>query len=75
MAELTTSTLLFTDLVASTNLRARLGDDAADLVHADHDRVLREALGATGGREVKTLGDGLMAAFPSADWEHDRWRA
>ena len=62
MAELTTSTLLFTHLVASTNLRARLGDDAADLVHADHDRVLRAALGTTGGREVKTLGDGLMAA-------------
>ncbi len=66
MAELTTSTLLFTDLVASTNMRAQVGDDAADLVHAEHDRVLREALGATGGREVKTLGDGLMAVFSSA---------
>ena len=64
VAELTTSTLLFTDLVASTSLRARLGDDAADRVHAEHDRVLRDALGA--GREVKMLGDGLMAAFPSA---------
>ena len=38
-------------------------------------REEQRAGGELGGREVKTLGDGLMAAFPSADWEHDRWRA
>ena len=60
-----TVTILFTDLVASTELAARLGDDAADDVRRGYFAALRSALAATAGEEVKTLGDGIMAAFSS----------
>ena len=60
-------TLLFTDIVGSTELTQRLGDRAAlDIVDL-HDRIVRDALERTGGREVKHLGDGLMAVFVAAD--------
>lgn len=59
-------TLLFTDLVGSTELLARAGDDEAQRVLRAHRRVLGEAVAAHGGHEVKWLGDGLMVAFPSA---------
>ncbi len=58
--------LLFTDLVGSTELFQRLGDDAAEQVRRAHFRLLREAVAARGGHEVKNLGDGLMVAFSSA---------
>jgi len=58
-------TLLFTDLARSTELFERLGDDAAQAVLAAHLAMLRESVQATGGRVVKSLGDGLMVAFPS----------
>jgi class 3 adenylate cyclase/DNA-binding CsgD family transcriptional regulator len=57
--------LLFTDLVGSTELLARLGDDAAEDLRRVHFRLLRSAIDANDGREVKTLGDGVMAAFAS----------
>jgi class 3 adenylate cyclase len=58
--------IVFTDLVNSTALTQHLGDEAAmELVDA-HDRIVRDALGEFGGREVKHLGDGIMAAFVSA---------
>ncbi|HZQ76099.1 MAG TPA: AAA family ATPase [Acidimicrobiia bacterium] len=59
-------TLLFTDLVASTELLARLGDDAAEEVRRAHFSLLRQAIAETGGEEVKSLGDGLMVVFGSA---------
>ena len=59
-------TLLFTDLVGSTELFARLGDDAGDRLRQEHFALLRKAAGEHGGEEVKTLGDGLMVAFGSA---------
>src|SRR5581483_6964693 len=59
-------TLLFTDLVASTELLARLGDDAAEGVRRAHCSLLRQAIAETGGAEVKSLGDGLMVVFGSA---------
>ena len=59
-------TLLFTDLVGSTDLLDRLGDEAAEDLRQAHFAVLREAVSAHGGSEVKNLGDGLMAVFPSA---------
>jgi class 3 adenylate cyclase len=59
-------TLLFTDLVGSTELFARLGDDAGDRLRQEHFAVLRKAAAEHGGKEVKTLGDGLMVAFESA---------
>ncbi|HEV8626531.1 MAG TPA: AAA family ATPase [Acidimicrobiia bacterium] len=59
-------TLLFTDLVGSTELLDRLGDDAGEQVRRTHFRLLREAVVGAGGEEVKNLGDGLMVAFESA---------
>jgi eukaryotic-like serine/threonine-protein kinase len=61
-----TLTLLFTDLVGSTELINRLGDDASERLRRKHFAILREAAAGQGGREVKSLGDGLMLAFPSA---------
>jgi class 3 adenylate cyclase/tetratricopeptide (TPR) repeat protein len=61
-----TVTLLFTDLVGSTELLSRIGDEAAEDVRRAHFRLLRDAVIARGGQEVKNLGDGLMVAFPSA---------
>lgn len=59
-------TVLFTDLVGSTALLSKLGDDAADDVRRSHFTVLREVIADHRGREVKSLGDGLMVAFTSA---------
>ena len=61
-----TVTILFTDLVGSTELGAQLGDDAADQVRRAHFGALRSAVAAHRGEEVKNLGDGLMVAFMSA---------
>jgi class 3 adenylate cyclase len=59
-------TVLFTDIVESTTLTQSLGDDAAMALLDVHDRIVRDALAALGGREVKHTGDGIMASFPSA---------
>jgi class 3 adenylate cyclase/DNA-binding SARP family transcriptional activator/tetratricopeptide (TPR) repeat protein len=61
-----TVTLLFTDLVGSTQMLERLGQDAAERISREHFGLLRHALEQHGGAEVKALGDGLMAVFPSA---------
>ncbi len=58
-------TFLFTDLVGSTELLDRLGEDAFDDLRRAHFTALRRAVSETGGREVKSLGDGLMVAFAS----------
>jgi class 3 adenylate cyclase len=60
-------TILFTDIVGSTELTQRLGDRAAMDILDVHDGLVREALGRNRGREVKHLGDGLMGVFVSAD--------
>jgi class 3 adenylate cyclase len=59
-------TVLFTDIVDSTAICSRHGDDAAMSMLRVHDRVVRESLATHGGREVKHTGDGIMAAFLSA---------
>src|ERR1700733_4983744 len=56
-------TVLFTDLVGSTELSSSLSPEAADEVRRAHFAVLREAISANGGNEVKTTGDGLMVGF------------
>lgn len=57
------ATLLFTDIVGSTQRAAMLGDaDWADLLEA-HNQVMREQLARFGGREVDTAGDGFLATF------------
>lgn len=59
-------TILFTDIVGSTEACSRHGDEAAMEMLSVHDRVVREALADHGGREVKHTGDGIMAAFLTA---------
>jgi class 3 adenylate cyclase/pimeloyl-ACP methyl ester carboxylesterase len=59
-------TIVFTDVEGSTALNERLGDEGARKVLREHERLTREALGAHGGSEVKAMGDGFMAWFPSA---------
>jgi class 3 adenylate cyclase len=59
-------TVLFTDIVGSTTFTQELGDDAAMILIRVHDTIVREALRASGGREVKHTGDGIMASFVSA---------
>jgi class 3 adenylate cyclase/tetratricopeptide (TPR) repeat protein len=58
-------TLLFTDLVSSTEISHRLGEDAAEAFRRGHFRVLRDAISGSSGEEVKNLGDGLMVVFDS----------
>jgi class 3 adenylate cyclase len=59
-------TVLFTDIVDSTTLTQSLGDEAALAMLGVHDMIVRDALSALGGREVKHTGDGIMASFVSA---------
>src|SRR5215813_4093406 len=65
--KITSLTFLFTDLKGSTELYERVGDLAAyDLVRA-HFRVLNEIVAAERGAVVKTIGDAVMATFPTPD--------
>jgi class 3 adenylate cyclase len=57
--------ILFTDLEGSTNMTQRLGDEGAMRLLGVHDAIIRDALSAHGGREVKHTGDGIMASFGS----------
>jgi len=65
-AERSTAIVLFTDLVGSTEQRSRLGEDAAEQLRRDHDRLITSAVEANRGRLVKNLGDGVMATFTGA---------
>src|SRR5919202_1714109 len=60
-----TVTLLYTDIAGSTQLLRRLGDAYAGVLAA-HQRLLRAAFAAHGGREVDTQGDAFFVAFPRA---------
>ena len=55
--------IMFTDIVDSTGITARLGDiRAVEMVRA-HDAMVRRALKDSHGREIKHTGDGIMASF------------
>src|ERR1700739_1688253 len=58
-------TLVFTDLVDSTAIGTSLHPEETERLRQTHFAVLREAVVATGGTEVKNLRDGLMLAFSS----------
>jgi class 3 adenylate cyclase len=60
------STLLFTDIVGSTTLAERLGDQQWKHLVAEHDRFLGDAVNRFRGRVVKTTGDGVFARFDGA---------
>jgi class 3 adenylate cyclase len=65
--KITSLTFLFTDLRGSTELYDRVGDLAAfDLVRA-HFQVLNEIVATEAGAVVKTIGDAVMATFPTPD--------
>ena len=61
-----TATVLFTDLVGSTELMSGLGERAYDNLRRDHFAALGEAIATHHGEEVKNTGDGLMAVFSAA---------
>jgi class 3 adenylate cyclase/tetratricopeptide (TPR) repeat protein len=61
-----TLSVLFTDLVGSTELMARLGEATFDTLRREHFARLREAIAGHAGEEVKSTGDGLIAVFGSA---------
>jgi len=56
-------TVLFTDIVGSTELASRVGDRKWREMLDDHDRAIRDVLGRYRGEEVKTTGDGFLASF------------
>lgn len=55
--------VMFTDMVGSTALTQRLGDDGMLELLRIHDTIVRDALKAHNGHEVKHTGDGIMACF------------
>jgi class 3 adenylate cyclase len=57
------ATVLFTDLVASTERAAKTGDRAWSGVLDDHLQKTRAAIESHGGETIKTTGDGVLALF------------
>jgi class 3 adenylate cyclase len=56
-------TIMFTDLRGSTSILEEVGQSAFMVLLTEHDLIIRRALVAAHGREVKHTGDGIMAAF------------
>ena len=61
--DVVTASVLFTDIVASTEQSARLGHRKWHRLTDDHDAMVRATLHRHRGREVKTIGDGFLATF------------
>ena len=57
------TTVLFTDIVGSTELASRVGDAAWHDLLDRHDTLVRAELRRFRGREIKTTGDGILATF------------
>jgi class 3 adenylate cyclase len=57
------ATVLFTDIVGSTERDAAIGDREWRKLREEHDRVIRAELSRYRGREIKTMGDGFLATF------------
>jgi class 3 adenylate cyclase len=60
-------TILFTDLKGSTELYARVGDLVAYELVRRHFNLLTKIVAEEGGSVVKTIGDAVMATFPTPD--------
>ena len=60
-----TMTVVFTDMVGSTDMTQAKGDQAAQIIVRRHNSIVRAALNEYGGKQIKHTGDGIMAAFPS----------
>jgi hypothetical protein len=65
MASSAMVTTIFTDLVDSTAIATRVGPEAAEELRRTHFELLRAAVAASEGTEVKSTGDGLMVVFSS----------
>jgi class 3 adenylate cyclase len=62
-AHVRTMTVLFTDIVASTEHQSRVGPREWSRLTDHHDAMIRSALARHRGHEVKTTGDGFLATF------------
>lgn len=60
------ATIVFSDIVSSTDLVTQLGDTAARDIFLQHDKIVRDLIKNQGGRELQNLGDGFMLSFESA---------
>ena len=58
--------VMFTDIVSSTKLAIAAGAEVANQRRRQHFMMLRHSLFDAGGVEIKNLGDGLMAVFPTS---------
>jgi class 3 adenylate cyclase len=65
--KITSLTFLFTDLKGSTELYDRVGDLVAFDLVKEHFRLLHEIVASESGAVVKTIGDAVMATFPTPD--------
>jgi class 3 adenylate cyclase len=61
--DVVTTTILFTDIVSSTEQAARMGHRKWTALNDDHDTMVRSTLRRYGGREIKTIGDGFLVTF------------
>jgi class 3 adenylate cyclase len=59
-------TIVFTDMVGSTAVRSRMGEEQADRLRRIHDGLLGARVEANRGRIIRWQGDGLVAVFPAA---------
>ena len=62
-SERTLATVMFTDIVGSTETVERLGDQRWADILAEHDRLTRNEISRFQGRAIKSLGDGFLATF------------
>jgi class 3 adenylate cyclase/alpha-beta hydrolase superfamily lysophospholipase len=62
-SERTLATVLFTDIVRSTEVAAELGDTTWRALLGRHDALVREQIARFRGREIKATGDGFLATF------------
>jgi class 3 adenylate cyclase len=60
------TTIMYTDLVASTERATQMGDARWKRVLDQHDEIARSCIGRRGGHVIKHMGDGLLATLPSA---------
>ena len=62
-ADVATTTVLFTDIVSSTEQQARVGRREWSRITDQHEAIVRSALDRHRGREVRSTGDGVLATF------------
>jgi len=60
------ATIVFTDIVSSTDLVNKLGDVPARDIFIEHDKLVRNQIEKYEGKELQNLGDGFMLSFESA---------